>query len=394
MDTSEATYNVIINGELLPGFESQQVKDMFGQLFKLPPEKTARLLDKRRILKRDVDITKANNLKKNLERIGLVVTLESNGLPAVAETKPIPNPNQELNTKPKAEAAQLLGLSLVPMDKEEPQDTDVSIATVACPKCGADQPANNEECQGCGVYLHKAISRASEYKQTSAHTDSAATNVSQANGLNTAGIITGVVAALVGALIWKGIAMMFGIELGIIAWGIGGAIGFVMAVSGGRGQTAAVVCGMLALLAIMGGKYMVYSELQSQVSDVLAESSGAMYEVYENELKAAKAYTEVRDEQELRQFMVDYAYTDSSYSEDVTADEIAEFHEHVESRLKSYAYTQPDYDEWYKDTIEDDLLQNLSPMGVMKESFGLIDLLFLFLGVTTAARLGYGSESS
>ena len=88
MDSSEATYNVVINGELHPGFEPQQVKDMFGQLFKVPPEKTKRLLDKRRTLKRDVDITKANNLKKKLERIGLVVTLEPNDLAVGTEAKP------------------------------------------------------------------------------------------------------------------------------------------------------------------------------------------------------------------------------------------------------------------------------------------------------------------
>lgn len=391
MDPSEATYNVVIDGKLQPGFDPQQVKDMFGTLFKVPPEKTANLLDKRRVLKRDVDIIKAGSLKSKLERIGLVVTLE----PSM--------PLSESKTRPRTTPAKGLGLSLLPMEKSVSEEQGAVTNTIICPKCDTEQPSSNEQCQGCGVYLHKVISRDSEFvpeTSRSAHTNAtasakpSATQTSQAdqsNRMTMIGIVASLAAALVGALLWKGIAMSFGYEFGIIAWGIGGAIGFAMAATGGRGQTAAYICGILALLAIMGGKYMVISDLQSQVGDILSESSEAFHQVYENELKAAQAYTEVDGEQELRQFMVDYGYSDAFDAKGVSQDEITAFQEEFEPRLTGYATAQPDYEEWYQNTIEDGL-KELTPMGLMKDSFGLIDILFLFLGISTAARLGYGSE--
>lgn len=47
--------------------------------------------------------------------------------------------------------------------------------------------------------------------------------------------------------------LSFYYELDLIAWLIGGAVGFSAAMSGVKGQAAGVVCGVLVLLSILGG---------------------------------------------------------------------------------------------------------------------------------------------
>lgn len=79
MMANEALYNVIITGELLPGFELKAVQEAFSKLVKIPQEQAVTLIDKRkqRALKRNLPITEANRYKSDLENIGLVTIIES-----------------------------------------------------------------------------------------------------------------------------------------------------------------------------------------------------------------------------------------------------------------------------------------------------------------------------
>jgi hypothetical protein len=53
---------------------------------------------------------------------------------------------------------------------------------------------------------------------------------------------------------------------------------------------------------------------------------------------------------------------------------------------------QPTYEEWYQSTIENNL-KSISTFDLIIETFGFIDAIFLFLGISTAARIGYGKAS-
>ena len=66
--------------------------------------------------------------------------------------------------------------------------------------------------------------------------------------------------------------------------------------------------------------------------------------------------------------------------------ELAEFREYVEPELRSMALNSPDFEEWQTRGLED--LGELSPWALMREDFGLLDILFAFLGIGTAFRLG------
>ncbi len=71
------------------------------------------------------------------------------------------------------------------------------------------------------------------------------------------GIIGGAIAGGIGAAVWAAIAYFTGYELAMVAWGIGGFVGVVAAAAAGKdkGDGLGVIAALIAVLAILGGKY-------------------------------------------------------------------------------------------------------------------------------------------
>lgn len=376
------TYSVITSGELQLGFEPAQVQQALAALFSIEPEKADALMGSRQVIKKGTDLKTAETYKSRLEGIGLVVTLEEQA-PALGST-----------------------LSLVPLDEVQPesgtrertptpQTAAANPNTVTCPKCATEQPRGNEQCQGCGVFMHKVIKQPTESpaaRPLPARGTPEEVTITTTHTLTAAGLAAGAGAALLGALIWKFIAIMFGIELGYIAWAIGGLIGFAVTVTGSSGQNAGIACGALALVAILGGKYLAYDSIKDEINAALNDSMDEIHQAYDQEMAAAKAYTDVLNDKALREFMVKYEYSSYYDAEDVTQEEISSFKTDSEPRLVSYAYGAPSFEMWYRSNIENDLAE-VSTIGMIKEDFGAIDLLFLVLGVGTAFRLGRGAST-
>lgn len=69
----------------------------------------------------------------------------------------------------------------------------------------------------------------------------------------------GIVAGVIGAAIWAAIAYFLNVEVGYVAWGIGGLVGFAVAKGGdGEGSTNnAIFAVVVTVLSIVGGKYAV-----------------------------------------------------------------------------------------------------------------------------------------
>jgi hypothetical protein len=79
-------------------------------------------------------------------------------------------------------------------------------------------------------------------------------------------IIGGLIGGAIGAAIWAGIALIADREFGIIAWLVGGLVGFGVAV-GSKGQGSAatgVLAAIIALGSISAGKFAVVSILVDQ----------------------------------------------------------------------------------------------------------------------------------
>jgi len=380
-----ATYSVITNGELLLGFEPEQVNEAFSALFKISPEKAAVLLSGNRVIKKEIDLDTARLYKKRLEDIGVKVTLKEHlQQPESADTLSLVPTDEEIkenNVQPEAKLT---------------SNTDSTVETVTCPKCQSQQAIDIEECQNCGVYIQKALEHQSathltpHQKAEQLISEEQSPNIMAEETLTGKSLAAGAGAALIGALLWSFIAKSFGYELGLIAWGIGGGIGFAVMLTGSRGEKAGIASGALVLIAILGGKYMFISDLKDELTSSFNESTENAQYMYETEMKALEAYSSDFDEQSLRQFMIEYEYSQQYETKDITKEEISYFRDVEEPRLNEFYYEKPTFDEWYEVTINT-VFNEISIMDLVVESLGLTDIIFLLLGIGTAFRLGRGT---
>ncbi len=394
--TDMEKYHVVLSSKIRSGYEPNLVIKSFADTFKISLDKAKALVGTRRILKKDVSKNKAKQYQHKLKSIGLDVILVK-----VGETP-------EKVKQPQATRPKKATLELVPIKEKQannPEDPAITpVNAIVCPKCQQEQ-SESDQCVGCGVFFHK-VNQTELHNQSVSHappTKSQQTATSgqvgysvERDSSDTMMLMVPAITALLGALLWKFVAVTFNYELGLIAWLIGGAIGFSAATVGAKGQNAAILCAVLALLAIMGGKYMATS---SFISDARAAVSGGdefegvnLKTVYEEVKLDAKQFSEtVSDEKSLRKFMVERGYSESTNPELVSDEEIESFQENKQPELEEMLINPQSFDDWKNNTLTQEL-EDLSTFDVMVGNLGLLDFLFFFLGIGTAFRLGMGEE--
>jgi hypothetical protein len=399
MDTS--TYSIVSAGETHQDFELEHVLHAFAQMFKISPEKARGFVESPRTLKKDLDHPTAYKYKQQLEKIGLKVELKRH---AAAVSQDALSLSIEPINEPVADKP-TLALAIDDNDQFSNSDQilkDTKVAQnsrqIVCPKCLLEQE-KGEQCVGCGVYMHKVqasqTERANNEDEYYANDDTH----EEGSGLSLAAIVIAAVVALVGALIWKYIALEFGYEYGFVAWIIGGAVGGAVALTGANGQRTALACAIVTCLAIFGGKYMAINGMQTQLTESLtalggfAEMSGVdevvMRDLYLEELNDARIFSEtVSNDQELKTFMIRQGYADSYESTNVGAEDVTLFKEFAQPRLEWINENSPSYEQWSNSYVSQ--IEDISTLDIMKEDFNFLDLIFLFLGMGTAFRLGRG----
>lgn len=192
-------------------------------------------------------------------------------------------------------------------------------------------------------------------------------------------------AALLGAGVWAAICALTYYEIGWIAWGIGGLIGLGAVATGGRGQTLAVACGGLALASIFVGKllasqFILDNELQKGVAQNVTQ------EVYNERQVDARDFVALDpqpDPEKLKDYLVQHGFSEGLTVEDVSDQEVANFLAEIAPDLKDFAARQPSLEEW-RDEFVAKFKEEISLVDVVVEDLGLFDLLFVFLGVSTA----------
>ena len=86
-------------------------------------------------------------------------------------------------------------------------------------------------------------------------------------------LAAGLVAALLGGLIWAAIVLVTDYEVGWVAWGIGALVGFAMAaVTRTRGRAIGLAAAALALVGLIAGKGFVVAGSAGSIADELMES--------------------------------------------------------------------------------------------------------------------------
>ncbi|MFK7790511.1 MAG: hypothetical protein AB8C95_13590, partial [Phycisphaeraceae bacterium] len=203
-------------------------------------------------------------------------------------------------------------------------------------------------------------------------------------------------AGFVGALLWAGLAYYGNLEIGLLAWGIGAAVGAAMMT--GAAERASVQTGVLALVialvSIVAGKYiaveMVYNEFDSDWSGEIARLDT------DDQYATSWIADDVIQEYEAQGKPVNYPptanldmpETQADYPTDVwaeanqrwlamSAEEKADFRESVITEQKAIF-----------DTISGDF----KAQGFI-ESFSFFDILWFALGGISAFKLGAGLSS-
>ena len=103
-------------------------------------------------------------------------------------------------------------------------------------------------------------------------------------------IAAGLVAAVVGGIVWGLIVKFSDYEVGIIAWGIGFIAGtaVVLATRGANGPRLQVIAVVSALLGILLGKYLSYAFVIQEEAEAFGESigllSGDMFSFFREDL--------------------------------------------------------------------------------------------------------------
>lgn len=197
------------------------------------------------------------------------------------------------------------------------------------------------------------------------------------------------VGALIGAVIWAGITIVTGYEVGIVAWGIGGLVGFCAAMLGGRGTVIGVPCALLALASIFAGKmYAVEWSIEAELDAYIAESYSP--EGFE-EVKQEASLFAMLSEDEYPEFMLEYGYTIATDVDAITPEEMGEFNIWIVPAIHEFNSDTPSYENWRETGVADTravVEEEISMAGMVIDDLTPIDLIFAFLGIGTAYQLG------
>lgn len=215
------------------------------------------------------------------------------------------------------------------------------------------------------------------------------------------GIAAGLLAGLIGAAAWAAIAFYANLEIGYLAWGIGGLVGF--AVASGAGKTGPVLGGIAVLItiaSICGGKFaVVETEIQSSLTEVYADFEQQLAEGFTDEVLVSFLADGIVTQEESAGKSIDWpkgvdlseASTPADYPQaiwqnaqkkwDAMDDEgHTEFHAQIESN------TRENFEAYIAGVTEEARSEGFFA------TFSLFDLLFFGLGVVTAWGIAGSAE--
>jgi hypothetical protein len=207
-------------------------------------------------------------------------------------------------------------------------------------------------------------------------------------------IIGAIGGALLGSLIWGGIAYFTGYEIGYVALLVGFVVGLGASILDGEGPLCGFVCAVLCVLSIFGGKYMALSMTIDNEFGGFMEAE-LTEDLYQEIMVEAEAYVNVdkSDCSQILQFMVDYEYADVATAAEISEEELNFFWEYSAPNLIDIGTNKPSFEQWKKDinkSFDAEIKNSFSLADAIKESLDPIDLLFIVLGISAAYRVGAG----
>ena len=191
------------------------------------------------------------------------------------------------------------------------------------------------------------------------------------------------IASLVGMVGWFLLIKATGYEIGYAAWGVGAITGLGARVAGAEGSTKlGLMAGLFAFIAIIGGQYLALRSIAEKEFDKIALVS------YQEQLDSANAAVVLASAEETKTFI---AKQDEVNVSEVTDERLKEFREKELPKFRDLIAGKPSKAEFlsrmnvFKNSFR-------VQFAMLKESVGLFTLLWIFLGVGSAYKLGAGTN--
>lgn len=188
-------------------------------------------------------------------------------------------------------------------------------------------------------------------------------------------ILFAALGALVGATAWGLMAFYLHHEHGLVAWAIGGLIGFATVRAGGHGTALACCAGVLALLAIASGKQVAFRMFVAKEADALvAKFDTAAHEEHTKDAADWVALGATPTDDQVKAFQRTHGFD---------AESPRRFVAETGAELRSFAERKPTLDQW-RDEVKEQVRDEASFFDYLREDFHPYDVLFVVLGVMTA----------
>lgn len=345
------SFKVYTAGGVMDGFAESDVVSSFSQEFGVPAEKAQAFIAEKKLVRKGLSRSVAESYQHQLQAIGLpIIIAAADGTESVGEASPKPAA-PALTLAPATATGAVASASSSGVLNNNP-----GASAFHCPKCQLPQE-KSEECTRCGIIFSRyetsitsqqrdGVKQGNSHKRTSHDLDE------NSNSLSV--FILPVIFAIVGAFIWKTLALMLPGDLSIMALVIGGAIGVAAVKAGGEGSAVGATCAALALIAIVAGKYMYISHHHEQLMTLLGDGGAdALFEDMFQQADTLFAENVETGEDSAVPVQITYSYEDSSPGD-----------------------------------LASDLVSNASVTNMLINSLGPLDWLFALLGIVTAFMLG------
>ena len=197
------------------------------------------------------------------------------------------------------------------------------------------------------------------------------------------GISGAIVGGLLGMFLWYFLIKVKGYEIGYVAWGVGVVVGFGGRLPSPRGSHAlGIVCGVCALVAILGGQYFALLAIMDK------EMTKLLSQGYREQMQVAQTAVNAKTREEIVQFLADHHEQQPS---EITEKDITEFKEKELPKHQDFVNGKPSKEE-YVNKMKSVTSAFIPKGAIFKESIGVLTLLWIFLGVGTAWKIGSGAN--
>ena len=202
------------------------------------------------------------------------------------------------------------------------------------------------------------------------------------------GILGAVIAGSVGMMGWYLLIKWTGYEIGYAAWGVGVLTGLGARVLARQGTKAlGIVAAGCAFIAVIGGQYLV---VKNQFDALM---TGRITEAYDKRMVFARSAIQAQTDDELKAALASFSAEAGAAPNlsAITPERIAALRNQELPSLRAFADGKPSRAEF--EAIVRQRLNSLEIQGrLLKDSLGMFTLLWIFLGVGSAYKIGSRNE--